>query len=64
MPAPRNIIRTIETHVSLPEDLVGEIDILLWSDLQGRVPKGARAKFFEAALRNHLAAVKAANQGA
>jgi hypothetical protein len=38
-------------HTTLPEDLMARLDLLLWSDFEGRVPKGAYQKFFEARMR-------------
>ena len=41
-----NVIRPSLLHVSLPEDIRAKIDLLLWSELEGRVPKGAYQRFF------------------
>lgn len=55
MPRPRNTVRTINVHLMLPEDLMSQVYALLHSDLEGRVPFGAQAKFFERAARDLLA---------
>jgi hypothetical protein len=39
---------------------VGEVSLLLWSDVHGRVPLGKLSEFFEQAIREKLARVKAA----
>jgi len=38
---------------------VGEVSLLLWSDVHGRVPLGKLSEFFEQAIREKLARVKA-----
>lgn len=47
MPRPRKAVRPVEKSISLPEDLVVKVDLLLWSDLEGKVPMGAWAKYVE-----------------
>jgi hypothetical protein len=41
-----NPIRPSLLHLSLPEDVRTRLDLLLHSDLEGRVPKGAYQRFF------------------
>lgn len=41
-----NPIRPTLLHLSLPEDVRTRIDLILHSDLEGRVPKGAYQRFF------------------
>lgn len=45
-----NVVRSSELHVSLPEDLRTRLDLLLFSELENRVPKGAYMHFFVARL--------------
>lgn len=40
MARPKNVIRSIEKSISLPENLVARVDLELFSDLEGRVPFG------------------------
>lgn len=42
----------------LPEDLVADISLILFSDLEGRVPYGAFQKFYTQALREYLHKLK------
>ena len=51
MPRPKNIVpsRSINTH--LDESLMARLDIHLFSDLEGTVPKGAYQRFFNERLR-------------
>lgn len=51
--------RPVHVHLKLPAPLVGEVSLLLWSDVHGRVPLGKLSEFFEQAIREKLARVKA-----
>lgn len=46
MPRMPNPIRPTLLHLSLPEDIRTRLDLILHSDLEGRVPKGAYQRFF------------------
>lgn len=54
MAKPKKIIRPVMKNVSLPEDLVAEVDLLLYSELEGRVPFGAWSRLVEGLLRGEL----------
>ncbi len=54
MARPRKTDRTVDVHIMLPASLVMEIELRLYSDLQNRIPLGARAKFYELAARHYL----------
>lgn len=43
MPAgrPRKVVRPVQKNLAIPQDIVTKIDLLLWSDLELRVPHGA-----------------------
>lgn len=41
-----NIIRSIKLTTALPEDLKTKLDLFLYSELEGRIPKGAHQRFF------------------
>lgn len=58
MSRPRNTSRSVDVHVLLPEDLVADISLILFSDLEGRVPYGAFQKFYTQALREYLHKLK------
>lgn len=45
MPRPPKAIRPVEKTVNIPEDIVAKVDLLLWSDLEERVPHGAWARY-------------------
>lgn len=62
MGRPRLVVRPVEVHVNVPEDVLARIDLLLFSPSQGRVPVGRRAAFIVQALREKLERVQAAQQ--
>lgn len=55
MARPKSVRRSVDVHIMLPEDLVAEVEMELFSPLQQRVPLGARAVFYEQAARAELA---------
>lgn len=54
MSRPRKTNRSVDVHVMVPEDLFAEINLLLFSPLQNRVPLGHLSTFFEHAARHWL----------
>jgi hypothetical protein len=48
------ITRPIEKNISLPEDLVAQVDLMLFSDLEGKVPFGAWKRYVEKLIRDDL----------
>lgn len=46
MSRPPNILRPVSLHLMLPEDLYARLSIHLYSQAEGRVPKGSFQKFF------------------
>jgi hypothetical protein len=58
MSRPRKIDRSVDVHVMLPSSLVAEIELRLYSEMEQRIPLGARARFYEAAARQYLANIK------
>lgn len=46
MPRPKKILRSHPNTISIPEDLQAKLELHLYSDLEGRVPFGAKQKFF------------------
>lgn len=45
MPRPRKVDRPVEKSISLPESLVVQVELELWSDLEGKVPFGAWQRY-------------------
>jgi len=41
-----DVIRPIKLTTTLPEDIRAKLDLYLWSDLEGRIPKSAYQRFF------------------
>ena len=54
MARPRNITRTVDVHMLLPEPLMSRVYALLVSDLDGKIPQGAQARFFATAAEHYL----------
>jgi len=54
MARPRKAIRPVEKSISLPEDIVTRIDLLLFSELEGRVPHGAWSRYVSGLIRQDL----------
>jgi hypothetical protein len=54
----RKTIRPIEKNISLPETLVAEVDLLLYSELEGRVPYGAWKGLVQMLLEKFVEDVK------
>ena len=55
MPRPRKAIRPIAKTISLPEDLVAQVDLILFSEVEGKVPFAAWQKYIENLIRADLA---------
>ena len=55
MPRPRKAIRPRSLHLKLPEDILARVDLLLFSDLEGRVPQGAYQNYFLSLIQRDLA---------
>lgn len=58
MPRPRKPIRPVGIKVYLPEDLAAELEILLFSPLENRVPHGKKSEWITAAIRAALDRLK------
>jgi hypothetical protein len=54
MPRRPAITKPIEKKLSLDAELVAKVELMLFSDLEGRVPYGAWAGFIEQLLREHF----------
>lgn len=56
MPAPRKVDRPVKKQLCLPESLVTQVDLALWSELEGRTPKGEWSGLVAGLLRDWLKA--------
>jgi hypothetical protein len=52
---PPNITRPVKLTTTLPEDIRAKLDLFLYSELEGRVPKGAYQAFFLERIREFFA---------
>lgn len=50
MPRPKKVNRPVEKSISLPETLCAQVDLMLWSELEERVPHGAWARYVRGLL--------------
>lgn len=53
-----NLERSLPLNLMLPESLRTKIDILLYSELEGRVPRGKYQEFFIGLLTKHFSELK------
>ena len=49
-----NLIPSVPLYLRLPEDVRTRLDLHLWSELEGCVPRGKYQEFFLARLREHF----------
>ena len=61
MARPKQTVRTVYIHVGLPEDLVAQLQLHLFSDVEGKIPMGAQQAFFTKLVREHFAQKEAGN---
>ncbi len=54
MPRPAKVDRPVEKSISLPESLCVQVDLILWSELEQRVPHGAWAKYVKRLVEEDL----------
>ena len=54
MPQPIKTDRPSEIHTTLPSSLVARIYAVLWSEVEGRVPRGAMQGFLRRAAEDLL----------
>jgi len=54
MARPRKTDHSVAQRIYLPESLVAELQLLLWSEFEGRVPYGVLSVFVEQAVRDAL----------
>lgn len=51
---PRKIDRPVEKKVSIPESVTTRVDILLFSEVEGKVPHGAWSELITRLLTQYL----------
>lgn len=52
---PRKVIPSTPLTVRLPMDLKAKIDLVLFSEVEGRIPQGAHQEFFTTMIKEFLA---------
>lgn len=63
MARPKRTDRPIEKNISLPESLVAQVDLELYSELEGKVPFGAWKSYVERLIREDMARLRVAREG-
>lgn len=63
MPRPLKAIRPVEKTINLPQTICTQVDLLLFSEFEQRVPYGAWAKYVQGLIEADIAR-KAAEQEA
>lgn len=58
MPRIKRVDRPVRLEITLPESVSAAVELELFSDIEGRVPYGARSKLIEQLLRDWLASRK------
>ena len=61
---PRASVPSIEKNLSLPSDLVTRVDLLLYSELEERVPHGAWARYIARLIKEDLDRIAGARKEA
>ena len=54
MARPRKVVRSVQKNLALPEDLVARVELMLYSELEGRVPVGAWQGYVSELIRQDL----------
>lgn len=63
MARPRKTDRPVEKSISMRASLVAEVDLHLFSELEGKVPFGAWSKLVEQLLTDYMTKVNSAQGG-
>lgn len=58
MARPPKAIKSVSKHLQIEEHLASQFDLLLFSDLEGRVPHGAWSALINQLLRERLEKLK------
>ena len=51
---PAKVMKSVEKTMSLPQELVLKVDLLLFSELESKVPHGAWSRFVTGLITNFL----------
>ena len=54
MPRPRKTIPAVYVNVALPEDLAARMKLMLFSDLEGKIPHGAQSEFIAGLVKKYF----------
>lgn len=54
MARPKNTLRTIQVNFAIPEDLVAKMELHLFSEVEAKIPHGARSTLVARLLREYF----------
>lgn len=54
MPKPKRVDRPVSKHLHFPESTASKVELLLYSELEERVPHGAWQKFITGLIEEHF----------
>lgn len=63
MPRPLKSIRPLKKSISIPEELAARVDLLLYSELEQKVPYAAWSQLIERLLEKHLSELQGGLHG-
>jgi hypothetical protein len=58
---PAKVIRPIEKTINIPEDILARVDLMLYSELEQRVPHGAWSRLITSLLQDWLKGIGGQN---
>lgn len=54
MARPKKTIRNVQKNIGIEEEYASKLDIILFSEIENRVPHGAYSTFFNKLLRDYF----------
>lgn len=61
MPRAKNTVPTLQLNVAIPTDLMAKLELFLYSEVEGKVPHGAKSELIVNLLRNHFTRYEGGN---
>lgn len=58
MPRAKNTIPTMQLNVAIATDLMAKLELLLFSEVEGKVPHGAKSELISNLLRQHFSKIE------
>ena len=58
MSRPKGTVPSVPKNIAIPKPLADQLDLHLYSEIEGRIPLGAYKDFFTALLQNYFNSLK------